>query len=88
QFKRSVRFAGAREVNDYEQFTKLTTNFMGELLQTYANPQKDWIKEHISASVTDKKQRDASKIAKEWKALVQGTMQIRPVAQSNGDDDE
>ncbi len=88
QFKRSVRFAGAREVSDYEQFTKLTTNFMGELLQTYANPQKDWIKEHISASVTDKKQRDASKIAKEWKALVQGTMQIRPVAQSDGDDDE
>ena len=88
QFTKSIRFAGAREVDDYEQFTKLTTNFMGELLQTYANPQKSWIKEHVSASVTDKKQRDASKIAKDWKALVQVKMQITPVAQNDGDEDE
>ena len=88
QFTKSVRFAGAREVNSYEQFSKLTTNFMGELLQAYADPQKDWIKEHISASVTDKKQRDASKIAKEWKSLVRDKMKITPVVQNNGEDDE
>lgn len=79
KFARSIRVTGAREVDPYENFSKLTANFMGELLQAYASPKKDWVKEHVSASVTDKKQRDAGKIVKDWKTLFQGTLKIKPI---------
>lgn len=86
KFARSIRVAGAREVDPYENFSKLTANFMGELLHAYTSPKKDWVKDHISASVTDKKQRDAGKIVKDWKALLQGTLKIKPVQKDDGDE--
>lgn len=84
KFARSIRVTGAREVDPYENFSKLTANFMGELLRAYADPKKDWVKEHMSASVTEKKQRDAGKIAKDWKTLFRGTLKIKPISEDDG----
>lgn len=89
KFQKSVRFSGQREVNNYEQYSKLTSFFMRELLKTYTTQDKKWIKDHMSAAVVDKKQRDAGKIAKNWKTLIANRMQITPpVVEEEDDEDE
>ncbi|OJX91022.1 MAG: hypothetical protein BGP00_07330 [Novosphingobium sp. 63-713] len=81
RFVRSLRFSGSREVDKFDQFSKLTSNFMKELLDAYAFQKRDWVKDNISASISDKKQKDPARIAKEWKVLLQDTMKVAPAPQ-------
>lgn len=80
RFVKSIRFSGSREVDKFEQFSKLTSNFMKEMLDAYAYQKKDWVRDNMSASIADKKLKDPGKVVKDWKNLIQGTMKITPVA--------
>ena len=85
-FSRSVRLRQQLKISATEQYSKLTTNFIREVLEAYAGQQKDWVKQNLSASVTDKKLRDAEKITKGWKMLVAQTMGVKPPAKDKDDD--
>jgi hypothetical protein len=75
-FAKSVRFTGERDLNSYEEYLKLTTTFVRELLDAYTSQDKDWIKAHMSAAVTDKKARKASGVQKAWRELFQKKLRI------------
>ena len=76
RFAKSIRFAGSRNVNGYEQYFKLSSNFLKEMLTAYVKPDKKWIQENISVSITDKSKKDPSKWAKDWDALFSKKMAI------------
>ncbi len=79
KFAKSLRFTGDREINSYGQYEKLSSSFLQELLNTYTTQDKKWIKNHMSAAVTDKKARENGSVAKSWKKLIAETMLIRSV---------
>ncbi len=80
KYARSLRFTGDREINSYGQYEKLSSSFLQELLNSYTTQDKKWIKNQMSAAVTDKKARDNGTIAKSWKKLIAETMLIKSVA--------
>jgi hypothetical protein len=80
KFAKSLRFTGDREINSYGQYEKLSSSFLQELLNTYTTQDKKWIKNHMSAAVTDKKARDNGGVAKSWKKLIAETMLVKSVA--------
>jgi len=80
KYARSLRFTGDREINRYGQYEKLSSSFLQELLNNYTTQDKKWIKNQMSAAVTDKKARDNGTVAKSWKKLIAETMMIKSVA--------
>jgi len=80
KYARSLRFTGDREINRYGQYEKLSSSFLQELLNNYTTQDKKWIKNQMSATVTDKKARDNGTVAKSWKKLIAETMMIKSVA--------
>ena len=76
RFSKSIRFAGSRNVNGYEQYFKLSSNFLKEMLTAYVKQDKDWVREHVSASITDKSKKDPSKWVRDWNALFYKKMSI------------
>ena len=82
RFARSIRFTGQRQISAFEQHFKLTSNFIRSLLDAYAVQNRKWIAENMSASVTDRSQRDDGKIAKGWKSLIAQTMSVSPPAKA------
>jgi hypothetical protein len=85
-FSRSVRLRQSLNINPNEQYSKLTTNFIREALEAYATQNKDWVKENISSSITDKKLRDPNKITKGWKSIIAQTMGVKPPVKEKDDD--
>ncbi len=79
KYARSLRFTGDREINSYGQYEKLSSSFIQELLNNYTTQDKKWVKSHMSASITDKKARDNSTVAKSWKKLITETMLVTAV---------
>jgi len=68
-YAKSLRFLGEVKLNANEEYLKLTTSFVKELLAAYASQDRKWVKEHMSAAIVDKKQRDPSQVSKQWKDL-------------------
>ena len=69
KFSKSLRFSGDRTVSGYSEYQKLTSNFARELLEAYTTQDKKWIKNSLSTTVVDKKQKDVGQISKDWKTL-------------------
>ena len=86
-FSRSVRLDKARDISAYEQYSKLTANFIAEALEAYATQEKGWVKQHLSSTITDKKRRDAKKIAKSWKSIIVDRMKVAPLPRKKDEDD-
>jgi hypothetical protein len=68
-YAKSLRFLGQVNLDQKEEYLKLTSVFVKELLTAYSNQDKNWIKEHMSAAIVDKKERNHSQVAKQWKDL-------------------
>lgn len=77
-FAKSLRFLGRVNLDPREEYLKLTAVFVKELLTSYANQDKNWIKEHMSAAIIDKKERNPSQVAKQWKDLFSKQLSITP----------
>ena len=87
-FSRSIRFSRPTDINTFDQYSKLTVNFIGEALLAYAAQSKPWVKANISASIDDKKLRDAGKITKDWKDRIGKRFGIAPPPKAELQDDE
>lgn len=85
-YSRSVRMRQAINLDATEQYSKLTSNFIREVLEAYASQDKDWVKQNLSASITDKKLRDPNKITKDWKGLFAKDMGVKPPEKEKDDD--
>ncbi|MEI6486798.1 MAG: hypothetical protein WCO11_11090 [Sphingomonadales bacterium] len=68
-YARSLRFLGPVKLDAREEYLKLTAAFVKELLTAYASQDQKWIKEHLSAAIADKKERNPGQISKQWKDL-------------------
>jgi len=79
RFTRSIRFTGQRQIGTFDQYFKLSSNFVKELLSAYVQQDRKWIKDSLSASITDRAKRDDGKIAKDWKTLVAQRMTVTPL---------
>ena len=87
RFEKSIRYSGERDISAYEQYFKLTSNFMRQLLDAYVRQDASWVKAHMSTSVIDKKARDADAVAKAWKAIVRDQMKIAAPVKAKGGKD-
>ena len=68
-YAKSLRFLGQVNLDPKEQYLNLTSEFVKDLLKAYSNQDKNWVKEHMSAAIVDKKERNHSQVAKQWKDL-------------------
>lgn len=68
-YAKSLRFIGQATLNQREEYLKLTTAFVKDLLAAYATQDQKWVKEHMSATIADKKARNPSQVTKQWKEL-------------------
>ncbi len=68
-YAKSLRFLAQVNLDQKEQYLKLTSAFIKELLDAYSTQDKNWVKEHMSAAIVDKKERNHSQVAKQWKDL-------------------
>ncbi len=68
-YAKSLRFLGQVNLDQKEEYLKLTSVFVKELLTAYSNQDKNWVKEHMSTAIVDKKERNPSQVAKQWKDL-------------------
>ena len=66
----------------------MTVNFIDEALVAYAGQSKSWVKANISASIDDKKLRDAGKIIKDWKDRIGKRFGIAKPPKEDLSDDE
>jgi hypothetical protein len=68
-YAKSLRFLGQVNLDQKEEYLKLTSVFVKELLMAYSNQDKNWVKEHMSTAIVDKKARNPSQVAKQWNDL-------------------
>ena len=78
-YAKSLRFLGQVTLDQKEEYLKLTSSFVKELLMAYSNQDKNWVKEHMSATIIDKKERNHSQVAKQWKDLFAKRLAIATV---------
>jgi len=63
KFVAAKRFTGERQLNEFDQYRKLSLAFTGELANAFMSRDEKWIKNQLSAAMGKTK---PSAIRKEW----------------------